>query len=41
MLNIIGNIMKAGGEIASEIWILATNFWNDIGTWADTDTWND
>lgn len=22
-------------------WILETNFWNDLGIWIDTETWND
>lgn len=22
-------------------WILADGFWNDLGTWIDTETWND
>lgn len=30
-----------GVAAISDLWILHTGFWRDVGVWEDSDVWND
>lgn len=33
--------LENGGTSGTGIWILATSFWDDTGTWLDSESWID